>query len=88
MNQDLIRARARNLQSVLQQLSLSSSLAASLELGLAPLIAQALAGGIIVPLRTAAIPANRVWTEGEMDDLPELSNAYGALCVALTDSGS
>ena len=86
MDQSAITASAKKLQTELTYFSGQSSIAAALNRSLSTIIGDAVSGRITTPMKTSSVPANRIWTEGELDDMPALSQAYGAFCAALTDT--
>jgi hypothetical protein len=76
MNQQQLQARAMELDQLLARLAPGDAEAADLHSALRPLLAQALAGTLGMPLAWGDIPGARLFTEGRLRRLAELEQAY------------
>ena len=83
IDQSLVTIRVEELNAMLLELAPTNTLAASLSTSLRPLMREAMEGRVLSPMTVSKIPANRTFTEGMMDDTPELVDAYGAFVAAL-----
>lgn len=88
MDQQALQARAVELEQLLARLAPRDAEAADLHSVLRPLLAQAMAGTLSMPLAWGAIPGARLFTEGSLRRLPELEQAYARFRIEATGGES
>lgn len=88
MNQELLKARALDLQQLLLRHAQADAEAASLLAALSALIKPAIAGAIGAPLAWGDVPGAAFFSEGGLRRFSDLESAYAAFKIELTGGES
>ena len=89
MNIDLVKTTAIQLKQLLQLRSSTDSVASSMLEILAPTLDAAIAGQITKPYpKVSSVPYSYQFSDGELQDKPDIANAYAHFVTALRGKSS